>query len=89
MVIHDKWPVEHDAKSLVFDETSHFLHNLQASRDLAVRTDTKRFFGPVFISKTIILPRQARDKDGQTHSKSLFDSAFFEFSLMFVPSLSW
>jgi hypothetical protein len=39
MVIHDKWPVEHDAKSLVFDETSHFLHNLLASRDLAVRTE--------------------------------------------------
>lgn len=32
MVIHDKWPVEHDAKSLVFEEVAHYLHNLLASR---------------------------------------------------------
>ena len=32
MVIHEKWPVEHEAKSLVFDEVAHYLHNLLASR---------------------------------------------------------
>jgi hypothetical protein len=32
MVIHEKWPVEHDAKSLVFEEVAHYLHNLLASR---------------------------------------------------------
>ena len=32
MVIHPKWPVEHEAKTVVFDEVAHFLHNLLASR---------------------------------------------------------
>jgi hypothetical protein len=34
MVVHDHWPVEKDAKTAVFGEVAHFLHNLLASRDL-------------------------------------------------------
>ena len=35
MVIHDKWPAEHEAKSTVFDEVAHWSHNLLASHSLS------------------------------------------------------